>query len=287
MQFESFDHFLAWCDGNIGKGPFAFIFAEDSVGLQSTVDHHSLQGFRKIFVFGDTTQVQIFEDDAPVYTVEMELPISGDIAPLMNQIIPKIEGQWAYYCYNGEYLYYPFCESRTIGEMIAFNMEERRDTVMTFVVDLYAPDLWEEPSGVDIHNAHLDKSGYYALDRKDEWNNSISCQMDFYGGLRWRFEEHVHKDKRRIDRVSIFRAVEGLQLRSDFTFNLPDYNTYACPWHNNITGSVCSFRAAKALKRNPGSTFDIQTFYWHNSVQFEWSSQQLMDLGLMEPGQWF
>jgi hypothetical protein len=44
---------------------------------------------------------------------------------------------------------------------------------------------------------------------------------------------------------------------------------------------------AKALKRNPGSTYDIPTFRWDNSVPFEWSSRQLMDLGLMEPGQWF
>jgi hypothetical protein len=33
--------------------------------------------------------------------------------------------------------------------------------------------------------------------------------------------------------------------------------------------------------------FDITTFTWRNSVPFEWQSQQLFDLGLMEPGQWF
>jgi hypothetical protein len=37
---------------------------------------------------------------------------------------------------------------------------------------------------------------------------------------------------------------------------------------------VCSFRTAKALNGNPRST------------KFEWHSQQLMDLGFMEPGQW-
>ena len=47
------------------------------------------------------------------------------------------------------------------------------------------------------------------------------------------------------------------------------------------------FRTAKALKRNPGSTFDIHTFRWHNSTPFQWHSRQLLDLGLMEPGQWF
>jgi len=54
-----------------------------------------------------------------------------------------------------------------------------------------------------------------------------------------------------------------------------------------MTAAVCSFRTAKALKRNPGSTYEINTFMWHNSAPFEWHSQQLLDLGLIEPGQWF
>ena len=87
--------------------------------------------------------------------------------------------------------------------------------------------------------------------------------------------------------VALFRAKPGLKLREDHTFNDEEYNTYACPWHNNLTAAIASFRTAKALKRNPGSTFDIVTFRWHNSTPFEWHSRQLLDLGLMEPGQWF
>jgi hypothetical protein len=41
------------------------------------------------------------------------------------------------------------------------------------------------------------------------------------------------------------------------------------------------------LRTNPGSRHAIPTFRWPNSVRFDWTSQQLMDLGLMEPGQWF
>jgi len=76
-------------------------------------------------------------------------------------------------------------------------------------------------------------------------------------------------------------------MREDHTFNFEEYNTYSCPWHNNLTASVASFRAAKALKSNAGSKYDIPTFMWHNSVPFEWHSKQLLDFGLMEPGQWF
>ena len=76
-------------------------------------------------------------------------------------------------------------------------------------------------------------------------------------------------------------------MSAGFTFSEEEWNTYACPWHNNLTAAVCSFRTAKALRTNPGSRRAIRSFHWHNSVRFSWQSQQLMDLGLMEPGQWF
>ncbi|MEO0767793.1 MAG: hypothetical protein AAFY75_17440, partial [Pseudomonadota bacterium] len=179
--------------------------------------------------------------------------------------------------------------SRTVGEMLTFHTEERRDAMLTYVVDLYADNTDEFPDAVSLERAHLDKSGYYALARTDpdNHNHPKERQLDFYGGLRWRFEEHVPEPRRKIDRISLFRAKPGLRLRPDHTFNDEEYNTYACPWHHNLTAAVCSFRTAKALKTNAGSTFEIDSFQWHNSIPFEWRSQQLLDLGLMEPGQWF
>jgi hypothetical protein len=157
------------------------------------------------------------------------------------------------------------------------------------VVDLYAGDLDRHPRAVSRDEALLDRLGYYALARGDAANQWApkDRQMDFFGGLRWRFEEHVPWDRRRIDRIGIFRAKPGLVLNADHTFSDEEYNTFACPWHNNLTAAICSFRTAKALRTNPGSRYDIPTFRWRNSVPFQWHSQQLLDLGLMEPGQWF
>jgi len=176
-----------------------------------------------------------------------------------------------------------------VGEMLAFHTEERRDAMLAYVIDLYAGDLGQYRDGVSLDGALMDRSGYYALARKDAENGFAEKdrQMDFHGGLRWRFEEHVPYEKRKIDRIALFKAKPGLILREDHTFNDEEYNTYACPWHHNITAAICSFRTAKALMTNPGSREAIDTFKWHNSVPFDWTSQQLLDLGLMEPGQWF
>ena len=112
-------------------------------------------------------------------------------------------------------------------------------------------------------------------------------QLSIYGGLKWRFEEHLPWAKRRIDRVALFCAKAGLQMDAEQMFNDEEYNTYQCPWHHSVTIAICSFRTAKYLKSNPGSTFEVNSFAWSKSQKFHWNSQQLMDLGLMEPGQWF
>ncbi|EAR50901.1 hypothetical protein OG2516_13551 [Oceanicola granulosus HTCC2516] len=272
----------------LARGPVALLIAEDEVEVASTLRHHLARGFRSVVLFAPPG-LEVPDDlAARIHRVDHDTLEDRALTNIVNPVIAAAPvGTWFYYGYNAEYLFYPFCEYRTVGEATTFVTEERRDTAMCYVVDLYAADLAAHPGAVSIENAHLDKSGYYALVRRDRWNNDIERQMDFFGGLRWRFEEHVPPVRRRIDRVALFRAAKGLKLDEDHTFNIPEYNTYACPWHHSLTAAVCSFRTAKALKRNPGSTFDIPTFWWHNSIRFDWHSQQLLDLGLMEPGQWF
>jgi hypothetical protein len=64
-------------------------------------------------------------------------------------------------------------------------------------------------------------------------------------------------------------------------------NTVACPWHDNLTAAICSFRAAKALRVTPASRAAIESLMWRKSVRFDRSPQQPLERGLMEPGQWF
>ncbi|KAJ55949.1 hypothetical protein ACMU_09290 [Actibacterium mucosum KCTC 23349] len=287
MRYRDLKHFLKDGVGALAKGPIAVIFVEDEIEIDTSVRHHLHLGFRAVLVLAPPELA--LPSDLTERVHRIDTPVFNDLALVraMNQIIPAAEGQWIYYCYNAEYLFFPFCETRTIGEMLAFHTEERRDAMLTYVVDLYAGDLAQYPQAVSLEEAMLDKSGYYALARPDENEHPRERQLDFFGGLRWRFEEHIPKERRKIDRIALFRAKAGLQLRPDYTFSDEEYNTYSCPWHHNLTAAICSFRTAKALKLNPGSTFDISTFEWHNSTRFEWNSQQLLDLGLMEPGQWF
>jgi len=289
MRYASLSQFLNTGQGVLARGPIALIFVEDLTEVDTTIRHHQMAGFKCVVVFAPDELELPGELEDEIHRVRCDVTAENTVIDTVNAVIEAAPRQWLFYCFNAEYLFHPFCESRSIGEMLAFHTEERRDAVLTYVVDLYADDLEACPNAVSLDNAWLDKSGYYALARPDDGNarKPKERQLDFFGGLRWRFEEHIPEKRRKIDRIALFRAKPGLRLRADHTFNDEEYNTFACPWHHNITVAIASFRAAKALKTNAGSTFDIPTFKWHNSAPFTWTSQQLLDLGLMEPGQWF
>ena len=289
MQYRDLKDFLNRARAALQTGPVALVFAEDAAELDTTLRHHRHSGFRTVLLFSPPRFVIAPDLQDKVHRIDTDMTAEGVLQGAVNTLIAAAPGQWFYYCYNAEYLFYPYCETRTVGEMLAFHTEERRDAMLTYVVDLYAGDLARSPGAVSLDDAWLDRSGYYALARPDpaHHNHPKERQLDFFGGLRWRHEEHVPLARRKIDRISLFRARPGLHLREDHTFDDEEYNTYACPWHNNLTAAVASFRTAKALKHNPGSTYDIRSFSWHNSTPFEWHSRQLLDLGLMEPGQWF
>ncbi|MGJ8604587.1 MAG: hypothetical protein ACSHXH_10720 [Marivita sp.] len=288
MRYTGLNDFITRSPASLAKGPIALVFAEDDVEIDTTLRHNLQLGFTSVIVFmmPDFDIAPDIEDR--VIRVDANIVRDGNREDIVNMITAKALGVWIYVCYNAEYLFFPFCETRTIGEFLAFHTEERRDAMLCYAIDLYAGDLNANANAVSIEDAYIDRSGYYALGRPDpETNHPKERQLDFFGGLRWRYEEHVPPERRKIDRIALFCAKPGLELRPDHTFNDEEYNTYACPWHNNMTAAVVTFRTAKALKRNPGSAFEISTFRWHNSVPFEWHSRQLLDLGLMESGQWF
>ena len=288
-RHASLARFLAEDRASLAKGPVALIFVEDAVEVESTLRHARDIGFRKtlVLVHPDVTLPDTLPEGA--IRIDHDTLADGAVVGAVNAVIAAAPGIWLHYGFNAEYLFYPFCEHRSVGELTIYAAEERRDAILSFVIDLYAADLAASPDAVSITDAHLDRSGYFALARPDRANHNYpkERQLDFFGGLRWRFEEHIPPARRRIDRVALFRAKPGLVLRPDHSFSDEEYNTYACPWHNSLTAAVASFRTAKALRRNPGSRGAIGSFHWRNSAPFTWHSQQLLDLGLMEPGQWF
>lgn len=288
MNYSSIDDFLSRSRGVLAKGPIALILVEDLVAVEETLRHHLDRGFRTVLAFAPAVLTLPEDLAAQVHRITFDARAPQALTRAVNPIIAATPPtSWIYYGYNAEFLFYPFAETRNVRELLTFHTEERRDAMLTYVVDLYAPDLAESPNAVNLDRAMFDRTGYYALARVAPDGSHRERQMNCFGGVRWRFEEHIPPARRRIDRIALFRPKSGLTLREDHTFSDPEYNTYSCPWHHNLTAAIASFRAAKALMSNPGSRAAISSFTWANSEPFQWKAQQLMDLGLMEPGQWF
>ena len=164
MQHSSLDSFLA--RPALTKGPVAIVIAEDEVEVASTIAHKLKAGFLTVLLLADPL---LRLDDLPpgVERIDMDPLAEGAAVEAVNRIQASAPGLWFYYGYNAEYLFHPFCETRNIREMLTFQTEERRDSVLTYVVDLYAADLTAHPNAVSLTSAHMDRSGYYALARKD------------------------------------------------------------------------------------------------------------------------
>ena len=288
MHFTSLKDALAHPDTRRARGPVAALIIEDEVEVDTTIRHHAYLGFKRIFAFAPP-EMPLPDGVAEMVTrVDCATRAPGATASILDGLMRALpKDTWLYYAFNAEFLFFPFCETRSIGEMLTFHAEERRRAMLTYVVDVYAGDLGQHGNAVNLEDAHLDRSGYYALGRYHPDGTQAERQLDFYGGLRWRFEEHIEPARRRIDRIALVQTDPKLTFRDDHRWSEEERNTFSCPWHHNLTAAIVSFRTAKALRQNPSSRYEIANFRWHNSTEFEWHSQQLLDLGLMEPGQWF
>ena len=288
---QAFERLEAWLRGRptaLARGPLAIILIEDPHAIDETLRHHLSIGFRHVLALSPEP-IMVAEDlSTGVTNLQWNTRTPAAHVDAINAVIEHApKGLWLYYCFNAEFLFFPFSETRRIGEMLAFHTEERRSAMLSYVIDLYAEDLRHAPSAVCMDSAMFDRTGYFALSRADASGKHLERQLNFFGGLRWRFEEHVPESRRRIDRISLFRTAPGLRITANHRFNIEEYNTYSCPWHHNLTASIASFRVAKALMTNPGSRDVIRGFTWRHSQKFEWRAHQLMELGLMETGQWF
>lgn len=278
--------------GALARGPVAVIVAEDGCELSGTLAHHAARGFAVLIVLAPgelgLQGLPGAAGRAALHVVRHPVRRPGAVKAAINALIAVLSGRWLYVGYNAEYLFFPFCEQRSVGEMLTFHEGERRSAMLACTVDLYAADLEAAPSGVAPGQACFDAAGYFQHQRRDpeEPARTLERQVDIFGGLRLRFEEHVPDGRLRIDRIALFKAEPGLEWRDDHTLNMAERNTISCPWHRNLTACVASFRAAKALRINPASRAAISGFTWPRSERFAWRSQQLLEAGLMEPGQW-
>lgn len=291
MSYLIFVEFLKDLLDCLIKGFIVILLIEDGVVVGLMLNYYLKVGFKLIFVllFDFLFLYFLFEDGG-----EKIVNLCYDVCNIcvyvvvVNVVIEVVLFNiWMYYGYNVEFLFYFFFESCIVGEMLVFYIEECCCLMLIYVIDFYVLDLNCFFDVVSMNEVMFDCIGYFVFGWMDWDGNFLECQLDFYGGLCWCFEEYVFVDRCRIDRILLFCIQLGLKLLVDYCFNVEEYNIYFCLWYYNLMVVVVLFWVVKVLVCNFGLCYQIQNFVWCNLYLFCWYFQQLMDFGLMELGQWF
>ena len=282
-ELHSFTNLTAMLADRTALGPVAVCLVEDGFLVTETLERLAVLGFGSI-VLANSSGLPVESPLDRVFCLELENAATVTLPGLVNRLMPALAGQWVHACYNAEFLFYPDCETRQIAEATAFAADELRVSISGQTIDLY----WKgnHPSGLTAGETWFDPVGYFGLEL-DEGSLSSDRFVDIRGGMRWRLSEHIPADRQGLGRTCMFRAGPGVEMQADQKFRPISYNAYSCPHHGNLTMAVASFRAAKALSRNPGTAHIGRQLAWEQSARFDFASEQLLKLGFMEPGQWF
>ena len=114
-------------------------------------------------------------------------------AVVINRLIAAVAGRWMLVSFNGEFLFYPYSESRRIQDFVEFLSWERRPAAMGYAVDIYSDALGREEDAFSLEDVYFDTEGWYGFERGEKL-------AEVFGGLGWRFEEFTPRDMTRVNR---------------------------------------------------------------------------------------
>jgi hypothetical protein len=275
MRLDNADTYLRTPD--TGPDPLAIMLCETETLAAETSESLLNRGFGHIIAAGPGFKA-LAEDAEEISAFPAPIHTPSDRTRLLNLLIAAHPGRWILICFSGDFLFYPFAESRSVGDLIEFLGAERRSCVMSYSIDLYSDQMIADGT-FSLDNAWFDAKGWYGFERGEGL-------ADIYGGLGWRYEEYVPVSVSRINRPALFQARAGIRIRDDLWFEDDALNTVACPWHNNPTIALMTTRRARMLLEHPNFRPAVKSFSWPGSEQFQWRSEQLVQHGLIEAGQW-
>ena len=276
MQFDTIEAMIAARPALPGGG-IAVLLCETRMQVQCSAERLAAQGAGVIIAIGDAPDLR--DLGIPVVRIA-EVPPQSRAWSLLNLLIDAFSGRWILWQWNGEYFVFPFGETRTLSDLVAFLSDERRKMIFTYAFDLYADDLPAGDGRPEDVPLHFDRIGYHAFPREEK-------VLRLFGGLGWRFAEYAPREMGQIGRTSLLRAEKGVWIDRKYLFQDPDYASVQCKWHHNPTAAMMSLRRARRIMAHPEFHEVRGKLLWEGSEPFEWSSRQLLELGMIEPGQWF
>ena len=248
-------------------------------GLHATESANWMAGLGASVVIALGEGVDVDAVSCPVIRIA-EPPKERGVADQLNLLIDALDGRWITWAWAGEFLFFPFCETRTLSDLTAFLTDERRCSLYAYALDLYGQDLPGEGECPTRTVLSIDVEGYHAFPKENQ-------HLRVFGGLGWRMQELCPRGMEQIGRTVLFRAARGVHLGPQMMFEDEDYASVSCPWHNSPTGAVMSLRRTRRIMAHPNFAPLRARLEWRGTEPFGWSSAELLERGMIEPGQWF
>lgn len=276
MNFESVDAFTRRSP-ELAPGILGIVFCDPRENTAATLEHLERLGIATAIVIGDPG-VAI---DATIPVVEIaEQPTTAGVPAMLNMLIDMLDDCWLLWQWAGEFFLFPYFETRRLADFTTFLTDERRRMAYTYTLDAYAEDLPGAEEDPRDSALCFDRIGYYGFIRGEQ-------QLSVYGGPGWRFDECCTPRLKQLGRTALLRAKSGIYMGRDGQFEAPEFSSVSCPWHNNPTAAMISLRHTRSIMAHPAFPPLASSLVWAGSETLEWTSGQLLDLGLIEPGQWF
>ena len=286
MKSAKFHNFDMAHDLRNTEGAVAFVFVDDPHWVTETLEHLERHGFARVYAVGKSIEGFLHQSENVVW---LDLPqITNKTAvDILNSKMADLTGHWTYYCFNGEFFHFPFDETRKIDDFTSFLAEERRITALSTKIDLYPATHIEDLNTLGLGQCWLDRVGYYSNTGKDRNGRDIDNSLNILGGFRWRLSEFLPDDSQGLNRNTLFLPHPNLKMQSDFRFESAEYETAHARWHRSPTTVTASIRAYKYLREQNNAEEIIGNLRFRGSSPYQKRAQQFMELGFMEPGQWF
>ena len=276
MDFKTVQEF-AKARPTLPGGIVAILLCESDRHADASARRLVAQGVGSIIAVGASETLG--DPGVPVIRIE-EAPHPKPLPVMLQTLLRALAGRWVLWLWNSEFLVFPFCETRRLNDLADFLGDERRLSIYGYTLDLYAKTLpapADDPTGV---NLYFDRLGYYAFPREGDF-------LQLRGGLGWRFEEYTPPTMQSIGRTIMLKPDAAISVTRDLTFGDTIYDTVNCPWHHNPTAAVMSLRRTRRIMAHPGFAGVADRLIWPGTTQFDWTSRQLLEIGMIEPGQWF
>lgn len=276
MEYRSVAEFIH-AHPLLPRGVVGILLCESRLHAAASARRMIRQGIAAIIAIGDAPVLK--DPPCPIIRISEDVR-EGRESTLLNPLFDMLAGRWVLWQWNGEFFFYPFSETRSLGDFTTFLDDERRVVALTCALDLYADDLPRESRDPETVALWFDRLGYQPFPRGEK-------TLRLFGGLGWRFEEMTPEHMQQLTRASLLKPEDGVHIGRDLIFEEPAYASFATPWHHSPTAAMMTLRRAWRILAHPHFNQVRKSLHWHGSTRFEWSSGQLLELGMIEPGQWF